>query len=51
MTMSRQVFISEALAGQMVGLREQDDGLWLVTFLDKDLGLYDPKQGFFRPNV
>lgn len=51
MTMSRQVFVSEALAGQTVGLREEDDGLWLVTFLDRDLGLYDPKQGTFKPNT
>lgn len=49
--MSRQVFVSEALAGQLLGLRELDDGLWLVSFLDKDLGLYDPKQGLFKPNA
>lgn len=51
LTMSRQVFVSEALSGQVVGLREQDDGLWLVTFLDKDLGLYDPREGVFKPKV
>jgi putative transposase len=50
MTMSRQAFVSEALAGQLVGLREQDDGLWLVSFLDKDLGHYAPKQGHFKPS-
>jgi transposase InsO family protein len=49
--LSRQVFVSEALAGQLVGVREMDDGLWLVTFLDRDLGYYHPKQGLFRPNA
>jgi transposase InsO family protein len=48
--MSRQVFISAALVGQLVGLRERDDGLWLVSFLDHDLGYFDPKQGTFKPN-
>jgi len=49
--MSRQVFVSAALAGQWVGLREQEDSLWLVTFLSRDLGYYDPKQGGFKPRL
>jgi putative transposase len=49
--MSRQVYLSEALVGQLVGLRERDDGLWLVTFLDHDLGHYDPRRGIFTPNT
>jgi len=47
---SRQVFVSMALVGQLVGLRELDDGRWLVSFLDHDLGYYDPRQGTFTPN-
>lgn len=39
----RSVFLSKALAGQPVGLREQEDGRWLVTFITLDLGLYDPR--------
>lgn len=35
------VRLSRALAGQEVGVREQDDGRWLVTFADLDLGLAD----------
>lgn len=46
--MSRQVFLATALAGELVGLRELNDGLWLVTFMALDLGTYDPKQGVFR---
>jgi transposase InsO family protein len=48
--MSRQVFVSEALVGQLVGLRERDDGLWIVSFLHRDLGLYDPRGGVFTPH-
>jgi transposase InsO family protein len=48
--LSRKIFVSAALLGQLVGLRERDDGLWVVTFLDQDLGLYDPRQGVFKPN-
>ena len=35
----RQVAISRALAFQYVGLREQTDGRWLVTFMSLDLGI------------
>ena len=43
----RQVFLSNALVHQPVGLREEHDGRWLVTFANLDLGAYDPKTGFF----
>ena len=45
----RSVFLSNALADQPVGLREQDDGRWLVTFINLDLGAYDPRTGAFEP--
>jgi transposase InsO family protein len=35
---NRQVFCSTALAGQDVGVREERDGRWLVTFMHLDLG-------------
>lgn len=34
----RGTYLSMALAGQTVGLREEDDGRWLVSFMDIDLG-------------
>ena len=49
--MSRQAFLATALTGQLVGLREMDNGLWLVTFLALDLGTYDPKLGIFKPTT
>ena len=43
------VFISAALAGERVGLRELDDGRWLVSYATIDLGCYDPAQERFVP--
>jgi len=37
----RSVYIGIALAGEDVGLREEDDGRLLVTFMDMDLGHVD----------
>lgn len=45
----RQVFLAHALAGHSVGLREQLDGRWLVTFTNLDLGTYDAGLGSFEP--
>lgn len=41
----RKTFLSAALASQPVGLREEPDGRWLVTFMTLDLGHLD-KAGF-----
>ncbi len=41
-----QLFISSALAGQRLGIRERDDGWWVITFIDRDLGTWQPKLGF-----
>jgi transposase InsO family protein len=45
----RQTFLSYALAEQPVGLRERDDGRWLVSFTTLDLGTYDSQTGDFEP--
>ena len=45
----RQVFLANALVGHPVGLREQLDGTWLVTFAGLDLGTYDGRLGTFEP--
>ena len=46
----RSTFLSYALAGQPVGLREQLDGNWVVTFCSLDLGTYDSRTGSFEPS-
>jgi transposase InsO family protein len=43
-----QLFISEALAGEPLGLKEIDDGQWLVRFADLDLGIIGPAKTFNR---
>lgn len=43
----KQVYLSAALAFQHVGIREEDDGRWLVTFMTLDLGHLS--QGGFSP--
>jgi putative transposase len=42
-------FLSGALAGEHVGLRELDDNLWLVSFLGLDLGVFDLRSAKVRP--
>lgn len=45
----RTVFITLALAGQPLGLRELVDGRWLVSFMHLDLGEIDPTERRFQP--
>lgn len=41
--------LSKPLSHQVVGLREEDSGLWRITFMDLDLGLYDEEEKKFKP--
>ncbi|KQV14427.1 transposase [Rhizobium sp. Root1203] len=36
--------MSIVLAGQKLGLKEVDDGIWLVSFMHYDLGYIDLEQ-------
>jgi transposase InsO family protein len=45
----RRFYLSEALANQPVGLRELQDGRWLITFMDLDLGVLDRQTKAFVP--
>ena len=40
----KKINISAVLAGQKVGIKEVDDGIWLVSFLTYDLGYIDLEQ-------
>lgn len=44
----QSIFISEALAGEQVGLREREDGGHLVKFCHRELGVIAPDLGFLR---
>jgi putative transposase len=45
----RNYFVSTALAGEPVGIREIDDRVWLVSYADLDLGEIDDRQHRFKP--
>ena len=37
----RKINLSQVFAGQCVGIKQVEDRLWLVTFMDYDLGYFD----------
>ena len=45
----RKINLSTAFAGQTVGVREVEDQIWLVSFLDYDLGYFDNERGRVEP--
>ena len=45
----RKINLSTVFAGQMVGIREVDNQIWLVSFMDYDLGFFDTEEGRVEP--
>jgi transposase InsO family protein len=45
----KKINITTVLAGQMLGVKEVDDGIWLVSFMDYDLGYIDLEQRTLQP--
>ena len=45
----KKINLSTSLAGQAVGIKEVDDGIWLVTFMDYDLGYIDLEEKTLQP--
>ena len=45
----KKINISTVLAGQRLGLKEVDDGIWLVSFMHYDLGYIDLEQRTLQP--
>ena len=44
-----KVNLSIVFSGQLVGIREVEEQVWLVTFLDYDLGFFDTEKGRVEP--
>lgn len=44
-----KVSLSRAFAGQQVGIKEMEDGIWIVSFMDYDLGYFDEKGSRVEP--
>ena len=40
----KNINVSTVLAGQKLGIKEVDDGIWLVSFMAYDLGYIDLEQ-------
>jgi putative transposase len=45
----RKINVSKVLAGQPVGVRQVGDQLWLVSFMDYDLGYFDDESCRLEP--
>ena len=44
-----KINLSQVFAGQDVGLKEVQDGIWLVSFMEYDLGYFDETSKRFEP--
>lgn len=47
--MRKKINISTVMAGQRLGLKEVDDGIWAVSFMAYDLGCIDLEQKTLQP--
>jgi hypothetical protein len=45
----KRVNVSNVLAGQRLGIKEVDDGIWIVSFMHYDLGYIDLEQKTLQP--
>src|SRR5215475_14409402 len=45
----KKINISVVLAGQKLGIKEVDEGIWLVSFMHYDLGYFDVEQKTLQP--
>ena len=45
----KKMNISTVLAGQRLGIKKADEGIWLVSFMAYDLGYFDLEQRTLQP--
>jgi hypothetical protein len=45
----KRINVSTVLAGQRLGIKEVDDGVWIVSFMSYDLGFIDLEQKTLQP--
>ena len=45
----KKINLSQVLSGQNVGIKEVDDKVWLVSFMDYDLGYFDEQTCKLEP--
>ena len=45
----KKINISTVLAGQRLGIKEVDEGIWIASFMHYDLGFIDLEQRTLQP--
>ena len=45
----KRINISSVLAGQRLGIKEVDEGIWLASFMHYDLGYFDLEHKTLQP--
>jgi hypothetical protein len=45
----KRINLSTVFAGQPLGIKEVEDGIWLASFMDYDLGYFDLEQRTLQP--
>ena len=45
----KRINVSTVLAGQRLGIKEVDEGIWIVSFMHYDLGFIDLEQKTLQP--
>ena len=48
---TRKINLSQVFAGQMVGIRQLDEHIWLVSFMHYDLGYFDDETCRLEPTA
>jgi putative transposase len=45
----KKINVSTVLAGLRLGIKEVDDGIWLVSFMHYDIGFFDDQANRIEP--
>jgi hypothetical protein len=45
----KRINVSTVVAGQRLGIKEVDEGIWIVSFMSHDLGFIDLEQKILQP--
>jgi hypothetical protein len=45
----KRINVSTVLAGQRLGIKEVDEGVWIVSFMSYDFGFIDLEQKTLQP--
>jgi putative transposase len=46
---TKKINLSQVFAGQTVGVRQVDDKIWQVSFMDYDIGYFDEETNRVEP--